>query len=177
MEEKLFDLVSEYKPTGDQPEAIDKLVEGLQDGKRQQVLLGATGTGKTFTIANVIQRVNKPTLVFAHNKTLAGQLYSEFKALFPNNAVEYFISNFDYYQPEAYMPKTDTYIEKNAVTNDEIDKIVKNHDGDVYDMDSAALGQVCYLNGIPYIIVGSVSTPDAPADATAEIVEKIVGTH
>ena len=117
MEEKLFDLVSEYKPTGDQPEAIDKLVEGLQDGKRQQVLLGATGTGKTFTIANVIQRVNKPTLVFAHNKTLAGQLYSEFKALFPNNAVEYFISNFDYYQPEAYMPKTDTYIEKNAVTN------------------------------------------------------------
>lgn len=123
MEEKLFDLVSEYKPTGDQPEAIDKLVEGLQDGKRQQVLLGATGTGKTFTIANVIQRVNKPTLVFAHNKTLAGQLYSEFKALFPNNAVEYFISNFDYYQPEAYMPKTDTYIEKNAVTNDEIDML------------------------------------------------------
>lgn len=123
MEEKLFDLVSDYKPTGDQPEAIDKLVEGLQDGKRQQVLLGATGTGKTFTIANVIQRVNKPTLVFAHNKTLAGQLYSEFKALFPNNAVEYFISNFDYYQPEAYMPKTDTYIEKNAVTNDEIDML------------------------------------------------------
>ena len=123
MEEKLFDLVSDYKPTGDQPEAIDKLVEGLQDGKKQQVLLGATGTGKTFTIANVIQRVNKPTLVFAHNKTLAGQLYSEFKALFPNNAVEYFISNFDYYQPEAYMPKTDTYIEKNAVTNDEIDML------------------------------------------------------
>ena len=123
MEEKLFQLVSEYKPTGDQPEAIDKLVEGLNEGKHEQVLLGATGTGKTFTIANVIQRVNKPTLVFAHNKTLAGQLYSEFKALFPNNAVEYFISNFDFYQPEAYMPKTDTYIEKNAVTNDEIDML------------------------------------------------------
>ena len=123
MEEKLFQLVSEYRPTGDQPEAIDKLVEGLNEGKHEQVLLGATGTGKTFTIANVIQRVNKPTLVFAHNKTLAGQLYSEFKALFPNNAVEYFISNFDFYQPEAYMPKTDTYIEKNAVTNDEIDML------------------------------------------------------
>ena len=123
MEEKLFQLVSEYKPTGDQPEAINKLVEGLNEGKHEQVLLGATGTGKTFTIANVIQRVNKPTLVFAHNKTLAGQLYSEFKALFPNNAVEYFISNFDFYQPEAYMPKTDTYIEKNAVTNDEIDML------------------------------------------------------
>lgn len=123
MSEKLFDLVSEYKPTGDQPEAIDKLVEGLKQGKHEQVLLGATGTGKTFAIANVIQKVNKPTLVFAHNKTLAGQLYSEFKALFPNNAVEYFISNFDFYQPEAYMPKTDTYIEKNAVTNDEIDML------------------------------------------------------
>lgn len=123
MQENKFKLVSDFKPTGDQPEAIDKLVEGLNSGKHEQVLLGATGTGKTFTIANVIQRVNKPTLVFAHNKTLAGQLYSEFKALFPENAVEYFISNFDYYQPEAYMPKTDTYIEKNAVTNDEIDML------------------------------------------------------
>lgn len=121
--EKIFDLVSEYKPTGDQPEAIRKLVEGLNNGIYEQVLLGATGTGKTFTIANVINEVNKPTLVFAHNKTLAAQLYSEFKALFPNNAVEYFVSNFDYYQPEAYMPKTDTYIEKNAVTNDEIDML------------------------------------------------------
>lgn len=118
-----FELVSEYKPTGDQPKAIDKLVKGIEEGKHEQVLLGATGTGKTFTVANVIQEVNKPTLVFAHNKTLAGQLYSEFKALFPNNAVEYFVSNFDYYQPEAYMPKTDTYIEKNAVTNDEIDML------------------------------------------------------
>ena len=123
MEEKKFKLVSNFKPTGDQPEAISELVQGLKDGKQAQVLLGATGTGKTFTIANVIERINKPTLVFAHNKTLAGQLYSEFKALFPDNAVEYFISNFDFYQPEAYMPKTDTYIEKNAVTNDEIDML------------------------------------------------------
>ena len=108
--EKKFKLVSDFKPTGDQPTAINELVEGLLEGKHEQVLLGATGTGKTFTIANVIEKVNKPTLVFAHNKTLAGQLYSEFKALFPDNAVEYFISNFDFYQPEAYMPKTDTYI-------------------------------------------------------------------
>ena len=122
-EKRKFELVSDYKPTGDQPKAIEKLVDGLNDGKHEQVLLGATGTGKTFTIANVIEKVNKPTLVFAHNKTLAGQLYSEFKALFPHNAVEYFVSNFDYYQPEAYMPKTDTYIEKNAVTNDEIDML------------------------------------------------------
>ena len=123
MENKQFKLVSDYKPTGDQPEAIRQLVEGLKAGKHEQVLLGATGTGKTFTIANVIKEVNKPTLVFAHNKTLAAQLYSEFKALFPENAVEYFVSNFDFYQPEAYMPKTDTYIEKNAVTNDEIDML------------------------------------------------------
>ena len=121
--EKSFKLVSEYKPMGDQPQAIDELIKGLEEGRHEQVLLGATGTGKTFTIANVIERINKPTLVFAHNKTLAGQLYSEFKALFPENAVEYFISNFDFYQPEAYMPKTDTYIEKNAVTNDEIDML------------------------------------------------------
>ena len=121
--ERKFELVSDYKPTGDQPKAIEKLVDGLNSGKHEQVLLGATGTGKTFTVANVIEKVNRPTLVFAHNKTLAGQLYSEFKALFPNNAVEYFVSNFDYYQPEAYMPKTDTYIEKNAVTNDEIDML------------------------------------------------------
>ena len=123
MQDKVFKLVSQYKPTGDQPEAIEALVKGLKEGKHEQVLLGATGTGKTFTIANVIEKVNKPTLVFAHNKTLAAQLYSEFKALFPENAVEYFVSNFDFYQPEAYMPKTDTYIEKNAVTNDEIDML------------------------------------------------------
>ena len=118
-----FKLVSKYKPTGDQPKAIAELVKGIESGKKEQVLLGATGTGKTFTIANVIEKVNKPTLVFAHNKTLAGQLYSEFKELFPENRVEYFVSNFDYYQPEAYMPKTDTYIEKSAVQNDEIDML------------------------------------------------------
>lgn len=118
-----FELHSEYTPKGDQPEAIDKLVSGILAGKRAQVLLGATGTGKTFTIGNVIAQVNKPTLIFVHNKTLAGQLYSEFKELFPNNRVEYFVSNFDYYQPEAYMPKTDTYIEKNAMTNDELDML------------------------------------------------------
>ncbi|MEG0176675.1 excinuclease ABC subunit UvrB [Anaerorhabdus sp.] len=123
MTEHKFELVAKYKPTGDQPTAIKELVQGIRDGKHEQVLLGATGTGKTFTIGNVIEQINKPTLVFAHNKTLAGQLYSEFKELFPNNRVEYFVSNFDFYQPEAYMPKTDTYIEKNAMTNDELDML------------------------------------------------------
>ncbi len=118
-----FKLVSKFSPTGDQPKAIDELVAGLKENKKYQVLLGATGTGKTFTMANVIARVNKPTLIFAHNKTLAGQLYSEFKELFPENRVEYFVSNFDYYQPEAYMPKTDTYIEKSSSTNDELDML------------------------------------------------------
>ncbi|HCY06713.1 MAG TPA: excinuclease ABC subunit B [Erysipelotrichaceae bacterium] len=118
-----FELVSKFKPTGDQPKAIEKLVDGLNDGLKQQVLLGATGTGKTFTIANVIEQVNRPTLVFSHNKTLAGQLYAEFKELFPNNRVEYFVSNFDFYQPEAYMPRTDTYIEKTASINDELDML------------------------------------------------------
>lgn len=118
-----FELVSAYEPRGDQPQAIEKLVEGIQRGVKHQTLLGATGTGKTFTISNVIQRVNKPTLVIAHNKTLAGQLYSELKEFFPNNAVEYFVSYYDYYQPEAYVPQTDTYIEKDASINDEIDKL------------------------------------------------------
>lgn len=118
-----FELVSNYKPAGDQPEAIEKLVKGIKEGKRYQTLLGATGTGKTFTMSNVIQQVNKPTLVIAHNKTLAGQLYSEFKEFFPNNAVEYFVSYYDYYQPEAYVPQSDTYIEKDASINDEIDKL------------------------------------------------------
>jgi len=118
-----FELVSNYQPQGDQPEAIKKLVEGIKNGKKHQTLLGATGTGKTFTISNVIKEVNKPTLVIAHNKTLAGQLYSEFKEFFPNNAVEYFVSYYDYYQPEAYVPQTDTYIEKDASINDEIDKL------------------------------------------------------
>ena len=118
-----FILRSDYKPSGDQPKAIDELVEGLNEGKHEQVLLGATGTGKTFTIANVIAKVNKPTLVLAHNKTLAGQLYSEFKELFPDNHVEYFVSYYDYYQPEAYVPSTDTYIEKDSSINDEIDEL------------------------------------------------------
>lgn len=119
----MFNLVSNYKPSGDQPQAIVELVKGIKAGKRDQVLLGATGTGKTFTIANVIKEVNKPTLVLAHNKTLAGQLYGELKELFPNNHVEYFVSYYDYYQPEAYVAKTDTYIEKDASINDEIDEL------------------------------------------------------
>ncbi|WP_078431692.1 excinuclease ABC subunit UvrB [Metabacillus halosaccharovorans] len=118
-----FELVSKYKPQGDQPKAIKSLVEGIRQGKRFQTLLGATGTGKTFTVSNLIQEVNKPTLIIAHNKTLAGQLYSEFKEFFPNNAVEYFVSYYDYYQPEAYVPQTDTFIEKDASINDEIDKL------------------------------------------------------
>ncbi len=119
----MFNLVSKYSPSGDQPEAIKELVQGIKDGKKEQVLLGATGTGKTFTIANVIKEVDKPTLVLAHNKTLAGQLYSELKELFPENRVEYFVSYYDYYQPEAYVPSTDTYIEKDSSINDEIDEL------------------------------------------------------
>lgn len=122
-EEHLFQIVSSYKPTGDQPTAIASLVKGIEEGKRLQVLLGATGTGKTFSVANVIEKVQKPTLVLVHNKTLAGQLYAEFKELFPHNRVEYFVSNFDFYQPEAYLPKTDTHIDKNAVMNEEIEML------------------------------------------------------
>ena len=119
----MFELVSKYKPSGDQPEAIKELVDGINEGKKNQVLLGATGTGKTFTIANIIAKTNKPTLILAHNKTLAGQLYSEFKELFPNNKVEYFVSYYDYYQPEAYVPSKDLYIEKDSSINDEIDEL------------------------------------------------------
>lgn len=118
-----FELVSDFKPTGDQPEAIKKLVEGIRSGAHEQTLLGVTGSGKTFTMANIIEQVNRPTLVLAHNKTLAAQLCSEFKEFFPNNAVEYFVSYYDYYQPEAYIPNTDTYIEKDSAINDEIDKL------------------------------------------------------
>ena len=140
----MFDLVSKYSPSGDQPAAIKELVSGINEGKKNQVLLGATGTGKTFTIANVIKEVNKPTLVLAHNKTLAGQLYAEFKELFPNNHVEYFVSYYDYYQPEAYVAKTDTYVEKDASINDEIDEL--RH------ATTAAL-----LNNRDVIVVASVS--------------------
>ena len=118
-----FELVSEFEPTGDQPEAIKQLVSGFKQGNQFETLLGVTGSGKTFTMANVIQELNKPTLIIAHNKTLAAQLYSEFKAFFPHNAVEYFVSYYDYYQPEAYVPSTDTYIEKDSSVNDEIDKL------------------------------------------------------
>lgn len=121
--DKMFELVSDYEPTGDQPEAICDLTQGIKKGEKAQILLGATGTGKTFTISNVIARVNKPTLILSHNKTLAGQLYGEMKKFFPHNAVEYFVSYYDYYQPEAYVPSSDTYIEKDASINDEIDQL------------------------------------------------------
>ena len=119
----MFKLVSDYKPTGDQPKAIEYLSNGIKEGKKFQTLLGVTGSGKTFTMANIIQQVQRPTLVLAHNKTLAGQLYSEFKEFFPQNNVEYFVSYYDYYQPEAYIPSSDTYIEKDSSVNDEIDKL------------------------------------------------------
>ena len=118
-----FELVSDFAPTGDQPQAIEELVKGFKEGNQFETLLGVTGSGKTFTMANVIAQLNKPTLILAHNKTLAAQLYSEFKAFFPHNAVEYFVSYYDYYQPEAYVPSTDTYIEKDSSINDEIDKL------------------------------------------------------
>lgn len=125
LEHQTFSLHSPpFQPQGDQPGAIKELVAGLKQNKHHQTLLGATGTGKTFTISNVVTEINKPTLVIAHNKTLAGQLYSEFKEFFPNNAVEYFVSYYDYYQPEAYVPSTDTFIEKDASINDEIDNFV-----------------------------------------------------
>ena len=118
-----FRLVAPFQPTGDQPQAIDRLTDGLSRGLRNQTLLGVTGSGKTWTMANVIARHNKPTLVLAHNKTLAAQLYAEFREFFPDNAVEYFVSYFDYYQPEAYLPRSDTYIEKDSSRNDEIDQL------------------------------------------------------
>ena len=131
--DRKFELVSKYKPAGDQPKAIEKLVKGIQEGDDTQTLLGITGSGKTFTIANVIEKVQKPTLIIAHNKTLAAQLYNEFKELFPNNAVEYFISYYDYYQPEAYIPRTDTYIEKSASINKEIDRLRHNTTRSLYE--------------------------------------------
>src|SRR5690606_36145220 len=118
-----FNLVSEFKPSGDQPTAIRQLVAGLRDGARDQVLLGVTGPGKTFTMAHVIQNMQRPALILAHNKTLAAQLYGEMKAFFPHNAVEYFVSYYDYYQPEAYVPRTDTFIEKESQINEQIDRL------------------------------------------------------
>jgi len=134
-----FELVSKYQPAGDQPQAIKQLVAGFNQGKEQQILLGATGTGKTFTMSNVIQQVKKPTLIIAHNKTLAGQLYSEFKEFFPNNAVEYFVSYYDYYQPEAYIPQTDTFIEKDASINDEIDKLRHSATSSLFERDDVII--------------------------------------
>jgi excinuclease ABC subunit B len=119
----MFDLVAPYEPAGDQPQAITKLTEAVVSGTRDQVLLGVTGSGKTFTVANVIKNINRPTLVISHNKTLAAQLYAEFKSFFPHNAVEYFVSYFDYYQPEAYIPRTDTFIEKDSSRNEEIERL------------------------------------------------------
>src|SRR6266550_2585136 len=119
----MFELVSSYQPAGDQPQAITKLTEGVLSGARHQTLLGVTGSGKTFTVANLIRNINKPTLVISHNKTLAAQLYAEFKGFFPENAVEYFVSYFDYYQPEAYIPRTDTFVEKDSSVNEQIDRL------------------------------------------------------
>ena len=123
LENRPFVLHSSFTPTGDQPDAIDELVANVEAGVRDQILLGVTGSGKTFTMANVIARTGRPALVLAHNKTLAAQLYGEFRALFPDNAVEYFVSYYDYYQPEAYVPSSDTYIEKDSAINDNIDKL------------------------------------------------------
>ena len=149
MEDRKFELVSNYKPTGDQPQAIKELVKGIEEGKKIQVLLGATGTGKTFTVGNIIQAVQKPTLVLVHNKTLAAQLYAEFKELFPNNRVEYFVSNFDFYQPEAYLPKSDTYIDKNAVMNEEIEMLRTSAINSVLERrDTIVVGSVASIYGL-----------------------------
>ena len=149
MEERKFELVSNYKPTGDQPTAIKELVDGINSGKKIQVLLGATGTGKTFSVGNVIQQVQKPTLVLVHNKTLAAQLYAEFKELFPHNRVEYFVSNFDFYQPEAYLPKSDTYIDKNPVMNEEIEMLRTSAINSILERrDTIVVGSVASIYGL-----------------------------
>ena len=144
-----FELVSPYKPSGDQPQAIEKLVEGFQEGLKEQVLLGVTGSGKTFTMANLIQRMKKPTLVIAHNKTLAAQLCNEFREFFPHNRVEYFVSYYDYYQPEAYIVSTDTYIEKDMSVNDEIDKLRSSATSSILERDDviivASVSCICLL--------------------------------
>ena len=175
----MFKLVSEYKPNGDQPQAIEKLVEGINNKEKNQVLLGATGTGKTFTIANIIAKTNKPTLILAHNKTLAGQLYSEFKELFPNNKVEYFVSYYDYYQPEAYVPSKDLYIEKDSSINDEIDELRHAATAAIIDRrDTIIVSSVSciysigekeeYINKMLNLSVGDIIDRDA-------ILEKLVG--
>ena len=175
----MFELISKYKPSGDQPEAIKELVDGVNSGKKNQVLLGATGTGKTFTIANIIAQTNKPTLILAHNKTLAGQLYAEFKELFPNNKVEYFVSYYDYYQPEAYVPSKDLYIEKDSSINDEIDELRHAATAAIIDRrDTIIVSSVSciysigekeeYINKMLNLSVGDIIDRDA-------ILEKLVG--
>src|SRR5258705_11786885 len=145
----MFELVSDYAPAGDQPQAIAKLTEGVLSGAKHQVLLGVTGSGKTFTIANVIKNINKPTLVSSHNKTLAAQLYSEFKSFFPKNAVEYFVSYFDYYQPEAYIPRTDTFIEKDSSRNEEIERLRLSTMSSLFARrDVVVVASVSCINGI-----------------------------
>ena len=144
-----FQISAKYSPAGDQPKAIKQLVDGVKRGDDTQTLLGITGSGKTFTIANVIEQVQKPTLIIAHNKTLAAQLYNEFKELFPNNAVEYFISYYDYYQPEAYIPRTDTYIEKSASINEEIDRLRHNTTRSLYERnDVIVIASVSCIYGL-----------------------------
>ena len=144
----MFKLVSDYKPTGDQPKAIEYLSKGIEEGKKFQTLLGVTGSGKTFTMANIINKVQKPTLVLAHNKTLAGQLYSEFKEFFPENNVEYFVSYYDYYQPESYIPQSDTYIEKDSSINDEIDKLRHSATLSLFERYSATFWALLQWRGI-----------------------------
>ncbi|MBI4831644.1 MAG: excinuclease ABC subunit UvrB [Candidatus Lindowbacteria bacterium] len=166
-----FRLVSDFELKGDQPQAVDKLVEGLDDGLKHQVLLGVTGSGKTFTMANVVTRVNRPTLVLAHNKTLAAQLYSEFKQIFPENAVEYFVSYYDYYQPEAYVPSTDTYIEKDASINDEIDKMRHSATRSLFEMrDVIIVASVSCIYGLgsPEEYLGMLVSVESNAEMTRE---------
>ncbi|MDA0906398.1 MAG: DEAD/DEAH box helicase family protein, partial [Verrucomicrobia bacterium] len=162
-----FQLSAEYSPQGDQPEAIQKLVKSIQEGNKKQTLLGVTGSGKTFTMANIIQEIQRPALIISHNKTLAAQLYSEFKSFFPNNAVEYFVSYYDYYQPEAYVPSTDTFIEKDSSINEEIERLRL-----------AATGSLISRNDV--IVIASVSCIyglGSPDDFRALSVELSVGTE
>ena len=149
-----FEVVSPFSPQGDQPQAIDKLVAGLEQGKKFQTLMGVTGSGKTFTMANIIARVNQPTLVISHNKTLAAQLYEEFKELFPNNAVGYFVSYYDYYQPEAYIPQRDIYIEKDASRNDDLDRLRLARDQQPRQPQRRAAGRVRELHLRPRLAGG-----------------------
>ena len=162
----MFELHSKYQPTGDQPQAIERLTEGIRQGMHDQVLLGVTGSGKTFTMANIIQKLNRPALVIAHNKTLAAQLCGEFREFFPNNAVGYFVSYYDYYQPEAYIPSTDTFIEKDSSINDEIDQHAPQRHilaGGAAGRDHRGLGQLHLRPGQPRGIRGAVHFPAARA--------------